>query len=39
MAAAEVLVGEAGGRLLFCRGAEPHTSEVVMVFPLHNLNS
>jgi hypothetical protein len=39
MAAAEVLVGEAGGRLLFCRGTEPHTSEVVMVFPLHNLNS
>lgn len=39
MAAAEVLVGEAGGRLLFCRGADPHTSEVVMVFPLHNLNT
>ena len=39
MAAAEVLVGEAGGRLLFCRGSEPHTSEVMMVFPLHNLNT
>lgn len=39
MAAAEVLVGEAGGCLLFCRGSDPHTSEVVMVFPLHNLNT
>lgn len=39
MAAAEVLVGEAGGRLLFCRGNDPLTSEVVMVFPLHNLNT
>jgi hypothetical protein len=39
MAAAEVLVGEAGGRLLFSKGKAPHTSEVVMIFPLHNLNT
>jgi len=39
MAAAEVLVGEAGGRLLFSEGKFPHTSEVAMVFPLHNLNT
>jgi hypothetical protein len=39
MAAAEVLVGEAGGRLLFSKGKAPHTSEVAMIFPLHNLNT
>ena len=39
MAAAESLVGEAGGRLLFSKGKAPHTSEVAMVFPLSNLNS
>jgi hypothetical protein len=39
MAAAETLVGEAGGRLLFSKGKSPHSSEVAMVFPLHNLNS
>ena len=39
MAAAEVLVGEAGGRLLFSKGKAPHASEVAMVFPLHNLNT
>jgi hypothetical protein len=39
MAAAEVLVGEAGGRLLFSEGKFPHTSEVAMVFPLHNINT
>lgn len=39
MVGAELLVRQAGGRLLFCRGSEPHTSEVLMVFPLHNLNS
>jgi hypothetical protein len=39
MAAAEALVGQAGGRLLFFKGNAPHTSEVAMVFPLHNLNS
>lgn len=39
MAAAEVLVGEAGGRLLFSKGKAPHTSDVVMLFPLHNLNT
>jgi hypothetical protein len=39
MAAAEVLVGEAGGRLLFSKGKDPHISDVVMVFPLHNLNT
>ena len=39
MAAAEVLVGEAGGRLLFSKGEAPHTSDVVMLFPLHNLNT
>jgi len=39
MAAAELLVGQAGGCLLFSRGKDPHTSEVVMVFPLQNLNS
>jgi hypothetical protein len=39
MAAAEVLVGEAGGHLLFSKGKVPNSSEVVMVFPLHNLNN
>ena len=39
MAAAESLVGEAGGELLFSKGKAPHTSEVAMVFPLHNLNT
>jgi hypothetical protein len=39
MAAAEVLVGEAGGRLLFSKGEAPQTSDVVMLFPLHNLNT
>lgn len=39
MAAAEVLVGEAGGRLLFSKGKIPHTSEVVLLFPLQNLNT
>jgi hypothetical protein len=39
MAAAEVLVGEAGGCLLFSKGKAPHTSEAAMVFPLHDLNS
>jgi hypothetical protein len=39
MSAAESLIGEAGGRLLFFRGKAPHTSEVAMVFPLSNLNS
>ena len=39
MSAAESLVGEAGGRLLFSKGKAPHTSEVAMVFPLSNLNS
>ena len=39
MAAAEVLVGEAGGRLLFSKGEAPHTSNVVMLFPVHNLNT
>ena len=39
MAAAEVLVGEAGGRLLLSRGKDLRTSDVVMLFPLHNLNT
>lgn len=39
MAAAEVLISEAGGRLLFSKGKAPHTSEVAMVFPLYNLNT
>lgn len=39
MAAAEVLVGEAGGRLLFSKGKAPHTSNMVMLFPQQNLNT
>ncbi|MEI8292716.1 MAG: hypothetical protein WCG66_01875 [bacterium] len=39
MAAAEVLVREAGGLLLFAKGESVKASKVLMVFPCHNLNA
>ena len=39
MATTEVLIGEAGGRLLFFKGAADHTSEAAMVFPQRHLNA
>lgn len=39
MATTEVLIGEAGGRLLFFKGSSENTSEIVMVFPQRHLNA
>jgi hypothetical protein len=39
MAAAEDLIVHAGGKLLFFKGKNQHSSEVVIAFPRFNLNS
>jgi len=39
MAAAEDLIAQSGGKLLFFKGKDPHSSEVVLAFPRFNLNS
>jgi hypothetical protein len=39
MAAAEDLIVHSGGKLLFFKAKDQHSSEVVIAFPRFNLNS